>query len=157
MIAALSLLLALAPGATEEYQALQFMSRNGKMPYRLLRPEHYDKAKKYPLVLILHGWGERGTDNSAQLKLFGPVFLKPAVRQKFPCFVLVPQANGSWIQNPEFEKPIPLLAKPTANIRLAVEILDRVKKQEAVDPDRLYLMGPISHCRRRNSPPSRLD
>jgi predicted peptidase len=45
-------------------------SRDGHtMPYRLLRPENYDKTKRYLLVLALHGWGERGTDNNALANL----------------------------------------------------------------------------------------
>ena len=37
------------------------------MPYRILYPDHFDKTKKYPLVLMLHGSGERGNDNELQL------------------------------------------------------------------------------------------
>jgi predicted peptidase len=136
------LILTTGPVTAEEFEAHTYTGRGGnQMPYRLLTPEGYDKAKKYPLVLILHGWGERGTDNKAQLKMFGPAFLKPAVRQKYPCFVLVPQANGSWIERPVFDKPIPLSPKPTANLTLAVENLDAVRKGEVVDADRLYLTG----------------
>src|SRR5579871_6361157 len=141
MIAAFCLVLAAVPGATEDYEAHEFSGRDGKMPYRLLKPQSVEKDKKYPLVLILHGWGERGTDNKSQLKSFGAAFTKPAVREKFPCFVLLPQANESWIQHPKFENPIPLSPKPTNNLRMAMAILDQVKKKEAVDSDRLYLMG----------------
>ena len=129
-------------GNADDFEALVHTGRDGaKMPYRLTKPEGYDKAKKYPLVLILHGWGERGTDNKKQLSQFGPAFAKPEVRKKFPAFVVVPQANGSWIQGPVFDKPIPLSPKPTKNLTLAVEIIDALSKQEAVDADRLYLMG----------------
>jgi len=38
------------------------------MPYRLSVPPNYDKSKKYPLVLWLHGGWARGSDNEKQLR-----------------------------------------------------------------------------------------
>ena len=126
----------------DEFQAESFTAPGlGKMPYRLLEPESYDKSKKYPLVLFLHGWGERGTDNKKQLAQVGSFFLKAESRKKYPCFVVVPQANGSWLQNPTFERPIPLSAKPTANLQMAVDITRAVSKKFSVDPNRVYAMG----------------
>jgi predicted peptidase len=37
------------------------------LPYRLLIPKDYTPAKAWPLIVWLHGSGEKGTDNSAQL------------------------------------------------------------------------------------------
>ena len=111
------------------------------MPYRLLKPERVEPGKKYPLVLALHGWGERGSDNQKQLKNFGPLFLKPGVRKRYPCFVLLPQAHGSWVQNPVFDKPIRLTKSPVVSLAMAHEIVKAVMKQHPVDADRLYLMG----------------
>ena len=76
-------------------------------PYRLLKPDHYDKGKRYPLVLLLHGYGERGTDNEKPIKTGSSgasLFLKDKVRERFPCFVLVPQAPGTWISEPDFQR-----------------------------------------------------
>ncbi len=44
------------------------------LPYRILLPLNYDASKKYPLILVLHGAGERGNDNEAQL-VHGSVFV----------------------------------------------------------------------------------
>ena len=83
------------------FEAHEFAWYSGeKMPYRLLKPENVEAGTKYPLVLILHGWGDRGSDNTKQLADYGPAFLKPDVRKRFPCFVLLPQADGSWLENP---------------------------------------------------------
>ena len=45
-----------------------------KLPYRLFVPSPYDASKQYPLILFLHGAGERGDDNGLQLK--NPEFLR---------------------------------------------------------------------------------
>src|SRR5882762_11872491 len=59
--------------------------------YRILFPENYDKTKKYPLVLFLHGAGERGRDNEKQLTHGAKLFLAPENRKNFPCIVVFPQ------------------------------------------------------------------
>ena len=65
--------------------------QKNSMPYRFLQPKKMEKGKKYPLVLFLHGAGERGNDNESQLRNGGTVFSNPANRDKYPCFVLFPQ------------------------------------------------------------------
>src|SRR5205807_823190 len=76
----------------DDFEARTFTSDQGaKLPYRLLKPLNYEEAKKYPLVLFLHGAGERGDDNKLQLKHGAPVFLKPDLRVNYPCFVFAPQ------------------------------------------------------------------
>jgi predicted peptidase len=131
-----------ADDMSAEFEQHTFAWHDGaKMPYRLLKPEKIEDGKKYPLVMVLHGWGERGTDNKKQLNDYGPAFLKPNVRKRFPCFVLLPQANGSWINEPVFDKPIRLTPKPTISLTLAHEILNSVVKKYPVDTDRLYLTG----------------
>lgn len=55
--------------------------------YRLLRPAAKEPGKKYPLVLFLHGAGERGSDNLAQLKYLPTWLAEPGLRDRYPCFV----------------------------------------------------------------------
>src|SRR5213075_2389402 len=66
---------------------------NGKdtMPYRLLLPENYDASKKYPLLLLLHGAGERGNDNELQLVHGAKLFLNETNRKNFPAIIIFPQ------------------------------------------------------------------
>jgi len=124
-----------------EYERHTFTSHGGTLPYRLLKPAGDPKSGKYPLILALHGWGQRGADNHKQLKFFGPTLLKKSVREKFPCFVLLPQANGSWIQHAVFDKPIPLTKTPAASLAMALDLVTRVTKKYPIDTDRIYLMG----------------
>ncbi len=131
-----------AGDGSAEFEEHVFTQQGGaKMPYRMLKPERIEPGKKYPLVLALHGWGERGSDNQKQLKNFGPLFAKPGVRKRFPCFVILPQANGSWVMHPKFDKPIRLNGMPVATLAMAHAIVKAEMRRHPVDPDRLYLMG----------------
>jgi len=114
-------------------------ARGEKMPYLLFVPEGYDKTKQYPLVLWLHGGGTRGND----LKLLlahgnehGIGFLARADNQaRYPSFILAPQCptNKFWGDSQS--------AQPTAEMRMALEILDKVREDYSVDSRRLYVMG----------------
>ena len=42
---------------------------------RILTPINFQIGKKYPLVVFLHGAGERGSDNIAQLNWGASLFL----------------------------------------------------------------------------------
>ena len=89
----------LSLSAQETYQKETFISSRGDtLPYRLLLPETVKAGEKYPLVLFLHGAGERGNDNERQLTHGGQMFLNPVNREKYPAFVLVPQCPvaGYW-------------------------------------------------------------
>src|SRR4030095_14388480 len=81
------------------YEKKEYTSSNGKiLPYRILYPEQYDKSKKYPLILFLHGAGERGSDNEKQLVHGATLFIADSNRKKFPCIVVFPQCptDSSW-------------------------------------------------------------
>src|SRR5882762_164681 len=73
-------------------------SKGDTLPYRILFPEGYDKNKKYPLVLFLHGGGEKGRDNEKQLVNGVKVFLDQENRKKYQCIVIAPQCmpDDSW-------------------------------------------------------------
>ena len=68
--------------------------------YRLLKPEHIEPGKKYPVVLFLHGAGERGDDNASQLQYLPELMATTEYREKFlPCFLIAPQCrvNKLWV------------------------------------------------------------
>src|SRR5205814_10542335 len=72
------------------------------MRYRLFIPKGYDPAKKYPLVLWLHGSGSVGSDNRKQISsastLGTHTWTRPENQAKYPAFVLAPQcpSGRSW-------------------------------------------------------------
>ena len=75
--------------AQDHYIAKSFTSSSGQsVDYRELTPENLIKGKKYPLVIFMHGAGEKGNDNFSQLKHGSQMFLNPVNREKFPSFVI---------------------------------------------------------------------
>jgi predicted peptidase len=104
--AALAVLLLLTAGARAADKAAElaasafekrvFTSPSGKvLPYRLMKPEDYDPAAPtaYPLVIFLHGLGERGIDNELQLRNGVKDLALPEARKRHPCFVVAPQSR----------------------------------------------------------------
>ena len=82
-----------------------------------------DSDQRWPLVLFLHGSGERGT-NIEKLALHGPPKLIKAGKQ-FPFIMIAPQCpGGRWFRVAEL-----------------VALLDHVEAQYLVDPDRIYVTG----------------
>lgn len=73
------------------YQKKWMVQGGDTLPYRLLLPLDYDSSKHYPLILFLHGAGERGRDNEKQLVHGAKLFLNEEVRQKHKAIVVFPQ------------------------------------------------------------------
>ena len=80
------------------FQKKVFKDGSDSMPYRILLPLQYDVAKNYPLIFFLHGSGERGNNNIAQLTHGANLFLTDSLRERYPAIVVFPQcpANSSW-------------------------------------------------------------
>ena len=59
----------------------------------------YDRNKKYPVIIFLHGAFEKGNDNSSQLTNGGALFLRDSIRKNYPAIVIFPQcpANDAWV------------------------------------------------------------
>ncbi len=96
-----------------------------ELDYLLYLPDGYaqDTVKKWPLIIFLHGSGERGNDLE-KVKMHGPPMLA-AAGKKFPFIIASPQAkpDGGWEQSELYR------------------FLQSLKKQYRVDPDRVYLTG----------------
>src|SRR5437660_9250493 len=123
-------MVARAQKAEDVLEKKVFTDDKGKtVPYRLLKPEPLDPAKKYPLVIFLHGAGERGTDNEAQLKWVVRDFAKPEVRAKYPCFVLAPQCDPAhrWVEV-DWGSPTPHATpkEPSVPMSLLIELLPKL-------------------------------
>ena len=63
-----------------------FIEKTDTLPYRILLPDNYDPENKYPLIIFLHGSGERGNDNEKQLTHGAELFLRDSIRKKIYCY-----------------------------------------------------------------------
>lgn len=133
------------------YQKNWYASGTDSMPYRLLLPANYDAGKQYPLVLFLHGSGERGNDNEKQLIHGGKLFLQDHVQKKFPAIVLFPQcSNESFWSNVDIESregsdkrefTFKADGEPTKALMLLQELMDQILQDYPVDRAQVYVGG----------------
>jgi predicted peptidase len=121
-----------------------FKDSDGKeLKYRLLKPDNYDAKKKYPLVVFLHGAGERGDDNTAQLVHGIGDFASEENRKKYPCFLIAPQCpkDEKWADIDWSAATHTLPKEPSASGRLVLDLITAMEKEYSIDPKRLYLTG----------------
>lgn len=113
--------------------------------YRLLRPDAAAAETRFPVILFLHGAGERGSDNERQLSHFPNWMAEPAQRTARPCYLVAPQcrAKRAWSAlDWETKKAAALPDAPTTDMAAALAALDDVLAAEpGADPDRIYLTG----------------
>lgn len=98
-------------------------SRSISPQYVCSLPSNYSKADKWPLVVYLHGSGERG--HNPQTLVQWVEFLSAKISEEYPTIVLVPQCASQQSWQP-------------ADLRDVVEVFCR---RYQIDRDRIYLVG----------------
>ena len=131
-------------GLEKKFEARTYKS-DRVMPYRLFRPEVDGKV---PLIVYLHGAGALGDDNLKQLSLgniFGTrVWLLPENQKRFPCYVLAPQTDRGWARynlSQQTDGRPEVLRGLGDGSRMALEIVDDLRREFAIDEHRIYVMG----------------
>jgi len=131
-------------GLEKKYEARTHKS-DWVMPYRLFVPQ---ATGKLPLVVYLHGSGGLGDDNLKQLGLgnvFGTrVWLLPENQKNLPCYVLVPQTDRGWVRynlSQQTDGPAKILPGLGDGARLALEIVEVLRREFAIDERRIYVTG----------------
>lgn len=131
---------------TAPFERHVFTAASGaELPYRLLLPEGYDptSSHRYPLVVFLHGAGERGTDNELQLTHIAAAVLDSQRRAEQPAFVLVPQCPKEyrWVETdwklPAHSQP----EQPSVPMSALLELLDSLHQTYPIDTQCRYVMG----------------
>ena len=111
--------------------------------YRLYKPPQMKKGRRYPLILFLHGAGERGNNNTSQLVHGIRSIIAASQDQNQPCFIVAPQcpAQMQWVNTPWSDPSHTMLASPSVPMTLSLELLKRQMKELPVDPKRVYVTG----------------
>lgn len=113
--------------------------KHGDLPYRL----HVPKGDKdVPLVIFLHGAGERGSDNKAQLKHGIASILSWGEKTGNQFLLLVPQCpKDLWwtttIRPSEDADP----KETTGPLVSVLSLVDELVKKHSIDQKRIYLTG----------------
>ncbi|MBC8236475.1 prolyl oligopeptidase family serine peptidase [bacterium] len=116
-----------SPKGQRAYKFEAQITKTVRLNYLLFLPKGYgeDAKQKWPLILFLHGMGERG-DDIELVKILG---IPKIVEQKenFPFIAVSPQCpKFSWW---------------TAEAEALNALLDEIVAKYAVDEDRIYLTG----------------
>lgn len=121
----------------------QFRSGDNVLPYRLMSPGNPKPGQKYPLVIFLHGAGERGNDNNVQLVHGVKEFANAQAREKFPCFLIAPQCptGKRWVEVDWSAKQHDMPPKPSEPLNWLLALLEQMKKEKPIDTDRIYVTG----------------
>lgn len=153
MLLAILLMLPLALSAQTDsldpFQREYFIQAGDSLNYRILYPENFRKGRKYPLLLFLHGAGERGDDNQAQLTHGSELFLKAENREKFPSIVIFPQApkEDYWAKvevkrdTTPYQFDFKNREEPTRSLSLVMKLMDSLVKEKFVKKDQVYVGG----------------
>lgn len=120
---------------------------NGKgdtLYYRQLIPDANPK-RHYPLVIFLHGAGERGSDNISQLKWGVMNFASEQNQLKYPAVIIAPQcpANTGWTSfgSDRSATVMPLAPNPAKPMELLLELIKKIKAEGRIDTSRIYITG----------------
>lgn len=134
-------LTALARGDVYEDSLAETFTHEGTtLPYRLMLPDDYNEKESYPLILFLHGAGERGTDNVTQMK---NVFQKISTKNR-GAILIAPQCDpeNQWVDTPWAEGPYSTDEVPESNeLQAVMALIEYIQENYSVDKTRIYATG----------------
>ena len=133
---------------TGEYQPASHVLNGDNLHYQVMYPNGFDESKKYPLVLFLHGAGERGNNNTSQL-VHGSRLFRDSI-DKYPAIVIFPQcpresywANVSRERNDSGRRIFRFSGEvdPTPEMTLLMDMVKAYSEKSYVNTDRIYVAG----------------
>jgi predicted peptidase len=134
----------LAQAQPSRFSRESYIEKGDTLNYRLLIPDA-DRQRKYPLVIFLHGSGERGSDNDAQLKWGVMNFATDQNMLAHPAIVIAPQCpeRQTWSSvTPDKNRTgMTLNTEPSKPMRLLIGLILKLKATMPVDTNRIYITG----------------
>ena len=128
------------------FSGTEYTNGSRHLNYRLHIPDTFEPGKKYPLIIYLHGAGQRGTDNEAMFKgnnqMLGSICNYVASE---PAVILVPQcppAPAQWVDTPwglgSYSVDSVPISDPMLNVK---EIIQQLRVTYPIDAKRIYAVG----------------
>lgn len=110
------------------------LPRSISLAYRVKMPSLWAGAKSAPLLVILHGSGQRGYDCVRQLRGMPDTMCTESWGDAFPCAMLVPQCpeQMSWSSS---------ITSDLNMTDVLLQMIDDVLEDRRLDPERVYLCG----------------
>ena len=111
--------------------------------YRWAQPKKVDPAKKYPLVVLFHGAGERGSDNCAQLVHGATDLLNYMDERGVEAYFIAGQCpNGQqWVNTPWGNASHTMPTEPSEAMGLAMELIAKTLENPTVDRKQVLVTG----------------
>ncbi|MBQ8720193.1 MAG: prolyl oligopeptidase family serine peptidase [Clostridia bacterium] len=129
----------------ELMEAHTYSSENGAtIRYRLYVPTDYDSSKSYPLFLMMHGSGEKGSDNIGNIRNMVPQVFSQENTPVTDAIVLAPQCpdGKKWVDATWADGTYDINTIPETNeLAAVVELIGKINEKYSCDKNRHYIMG----------------
>ena len=125
-------------------EAKTFVGNAGEsLNYRFYAPERVEAGRRYPIVLFLHGAGERGDDNAMQLLLGVWPIISYMKSKGIYGYLIAPQCpkGKQWVDTPWGLLAHKMPESPSVAMSLVIELLEKTIKDMPVDASRVYVTG----------------
>ena len=136
-----------APPAKVDRAWAEKMTRPETTPdglkYRIYVPHDIGYFEKVPLVVFLHGAGERGEDNAVQLVHGVPQLISYSMRKNEKAIIVAPQCPKKlrWFETPWGELDHPTAAQPSVTSAKVIALMEKMLVDYPIDRSRVYITG----------------
>ncbi|QTA37566.1 prolyl oligopeptidase family serine peptidase [Thermosipho ferrireducens] len=124
----------------EKFKPFVYKDEFIELPYRLFIPS-LKTQKLYPLIVFLHGAGERGIDNVKQITANqgATIWVSNEIQRENPSFVLAPQCpeNSWWGNYPKDNEAF----EPNSILYTVMLVINKLIREYPIDEDRIYITG----------------
>ena len=129
---------------TKAFKKQIFHSPDFSLPYGIYIPKNYDCGETYPLLVFLHGAGERGDDNSLQLTVALQSMFNDPSSPVYDSIVVAPQCpiDRQWVMVPFDCGNYSVADTPESEELIAVcGIIRECLSEYNIDRNRIYVTG----------------
>ena len=129
---------------TTLFEARIHIEGNDTLPYRLYHSEKANTINEaLPLVVFLHGAGERGNDNVAQLTHCVRYFMDDTITSRYPFLLIAPQCpeGQRWVNTDWSLLEHQMDKEPTTAMQGVFTLIDSLVESGSVDSTHIYICG----------------